>query len=130
MSPIRPLLRNANFTEQQWRVLRVLAGEGEYNTTELSKASLLLAPSLTRILRELDDRGLITRRIDNQDGRRSFVQITEKGRGEMEVVAKVTAQVLATYQEAFGQARLMNLISELKALSDTLAKLPIAHENE
>ena len=67
MAPIRPELRAANVTEQQWRVLRVLADQGSLDAAALAAAALLHAPSLTRILKELTQRGLIARHPDPED---------------------------------------------------------------
>ena len=52
MSRFRPMLRDHGLTEQQWRVIRALAHYGEIDAGELAQRSFLLAPSLTRILRE------------------------------------------------------------------------------
>ncbi len=76
MAPIRPELRKAGVTEQQWRVLRVLTGVKSIDTAGLAEAALLHQPSVTRILKELVDRGLIERRGDVLDGRRWLISIT------------------------------------------------------
>ena len=80
MAPIRPLLRAANFTEQQWRVLRVLSDEGPLDIATLATRAMLHGPSLTRILKELGDRGLTHRQLDAKDRRRSIIEITATGR--------------------------------------------------
>lgn len=116
MAPIRPILRDANVTEQQWRVLRVLGEQDELDAVTITQMAMLLPPSVTRILRELEDRKLIIRRPDHYDGRRSIVSITAKGRQLMASTAKLTRAVLAAYTEAFGQERLENLIKELASL--------------
>ena len=76
MAPIRPLLRAVNITEQQWRVLRVLADVNALDASAIAEQALLYAPTVSRILRELVDRGLIMRAIDPNDGRRSIISIT------------------------------------------------------
>ena len=59
MSDDSATLRDAGVTEQQWRVLRVLIDNTRIDVSALAAAALLRAPSLTRILRELEGRGLI-----------------------------------------------------------------------
>jgi len=49
MAPIRDMLSETGITEQQWRVLRVLAEYGQMDTKTLADRSSLLFPSLTRI---------------------------------------------------------------------------------
>ncbi|GIT39591.1 MAG: hypothetical protein Ct9H300mP8_07870 [Gammaproteobacteria bacterium] len=61
MSRFRPMLRGHGLTEQQWRVVRVLASEKELDIGDLSQKTFLLAPSLTRILKALVRDGLVTR---------------------------------------------------------------------
>lgn len=73
MAPIRPHLRASNVTEQQWRVLRVLADATSLDARGIAEAALLYAPTVTRILKELGERKLIIRHIDRWTaGVRSF----------------------------------------------------------
>lgn len=115
MAPIRPALRDADVTEQQWRVLRVLVDEGPIDLSRLAESALLLAPSVTRILRELVDRDLIVRENDPSDGRRSIVAISKTGKALVDQTAKYTLTVLQEYEERFGSERLQDLIGELRA---------------
>jgi homoprotocatechuate degradation regulator HpaR len=116
MAPIRPLLREAGLTEQQWRVLRVLVDEGDSDPSGLSQAGLLYPPSVTRILKELDDRGLLARRPDPNDGRRSLIAVTPKGRKLVEATSRKTSAPLNEYATRFGAARLKALQQELAEL--------------
>ncbi|MGA7810058.1 MAG: MarR family transcriptional regulator, partial [Bradyrhizobium sp.] len=67
MRQFRPSLRRHDLTEQQWRILRALASIDEIEVTELARTAFLLAPSLSRILRDLDARRLIERRTAKTD---------------------------------------------------------------
>ena len=120
MAPIRPLLRQANVTEQQWRVLRVLADEGALDAGGVANAALLYPPSVTRILMELADRGLIERTSDPADARRRMVAITDGGRDLVANTAIETLVLLRGYEDAFGKERLHNLLREAAALSAAL----------
>lgn len=122
MGPIRPILREAGVSEQQWRVLRVLDDTGPIDPTSLAEAALLHAPSLTRILRELEDRALIDRAADPHDGRRSIVELSPAGRGLLRQTATQTVRKLDDYIARFGAERMKRLISELNALMDTLSE--------
>ena len=79
MTRFRPMLRNHNLTEQQWRVIRALADFKSIDATELAQRSFLLSPSLTRILRNLEKRDLIKRFLDSSDQRRYVISLTKKG---------------------------------------------------
>jgi len=63
MRHFRPSLRNHGLTEQQWRILRALASIDAIEVTELAHVAFLLGPSLSRILRDLEARHLIERRL-------------------------------------------------------------------
>ncbi|WP_062768069.1 MarR family transcriptional regulator [Sphingopyxis terrae] len=128
MAPIRPLLRAANFTEQQWRVLRVLSDGGPLDVASLAERAMLHGPSVTRILKELGDRGLTARELDKADRRRSIVDITPAGREAIDETAAHTVLLINRYVEAFGRERLTALLDELAAFQETLA--PFAPEAE
>lgn len=117
MAPIRPHLREAGVTEQQWRVLRVLADEGPVEPTGLAEAALLHAPSVTRILRELGERGYTERRRDPDDGRRSIIAISPAGRALVETTSARTFGLFDQYRARFGAERLAALQQELGAFA-------------
>ena len=64
MSHFRPILADHDVTEQQWRVLRTLSDAGLLDATEVAEKAFILAPSLTRMLRSLEERGFISRHKD------------------------------------------------------------------
>ena len=72
MARIRPVLRAYEVTEPQWRVLRTLCSVEEVEVTQLADMVFLLPSSLSRILRDLGERGLITRRTSEEDLRRGW----------------------------------------------------------
>jgi len=123
MARFRPLIADHDLTEQQWRVLRALAdSESEkLDATEVAARSVIMTPSLTRILRTLEDRGLIERAKANGDGRRWEIGLTAAGRAVFDAIAP---QFEATYRaierkvgrEKLGQ--LLSLLDELSALGD------------
>lgn len=121
MAPILPILRDAGITEQQWRVLRVLIDEGSMDLSTLAGNALLRPPSVTRILKELQTRKLVTRELDPLDARRSIVAITETGRALVDETNDATLAMLDRYAEAFGVERLRALLAELALLTATVA---------
>ncbi len=123
MTPIRPVLREANITEQQWRVLRVLVDEGSLDVATLASKAMLHGPSVTRILRELGERGLTVRQHDKTDRRRSIVAISPAGRETVDQTAQRTLVIINAYVGAFGHERLSNLLAELAAFRETLTAL-------
>ena len=120
MRYIRPPLREHELTEQQWRVLRTLARKGPLEPTELAHVSFLLAPSLSRILRDLVERGLIERKPIKTDLRRSVVSISPAGSRLLRMVAPHSKNGSARIAHRFGKARVQALHAMLEALETSL----------
>lgn len=118
MRVFRPMLADHELTEQQWRVLRALtANEGAVDAGELAQHTFLLGPSLSRILADLDRRGLITRTVDSADQRRSLIQLSAHGTELVRQVAPESEHRYAAIEDAFGGDRLDRLITELHDLA-------------
>ena len=117
LAPMRPKLREYDITEPQWRVLRVINDRGAAVASGLAEVGLLHAPSVTRILKELERRDLIVRKPDAHDRRRVLVELTPAGRQVVKDIAREVLRVMREYSERFGDQRLARLADELRALS-------------
>ncbi len=118
MRHFRPSLRHHGLTEQQWRILRALAAIDTIEVTELARMAFLLGPSLSRILRDLETRGLIERRAVETDQRRSMVSISPKGVKLMASVAPTSEAIYASITKRYGArklAELQDMLGELEA---------------
>lgn len=116
MARIRPVLRAHGLTEQQWRVLRTVQDLRETEITVLAELVFLLPPSLSRILRDLEIRGLMTRRPSRDGQRRALVSLTESGGDLIRQVEPSLLHVRLEMREAFGADRLKALDALLEAL--------------
>ncbi|MDB5573128.1 MAG: homoprotocatechuate degradation operon regulator, HpaR [Tardiphaga sp.] len=125
MRHFRPSLRAHDLTEQQWRILRALAGVDEIEVTELARAAFLLGPSLSRILRDLETRKLIERRTPTDDLRRNILSITKKGLRLIEAVAPTSEAIYAEFTRRYGAAKLSDLHEMLHRLEECLAAMPV-----
>ena len=125
MRQFRPSLRRHDLTEQQWRILRALAAIDAIEVTELARTAFLLGPSLSRILRDLDARGLIERKTAKTDLRRGVVSISEKGLKLMEVVAPSSEAIYAGITKRYGAKKLAELQDMLSALEASLVGLEV-----
>lgn len=117
LAPMRPKLREYNITEPQWRVMRVINDRGSTDATGLAELGLLHAPSVTRILRELEERKFVVREQDVNDRRRTLVALTPEGREVVKVISRQVRRIMQQYAERFGAQRLDRLCDELRALS-------------
>ena len=116
----RPSLQNFGLTEQQWRTLRALGGRDEIDATRLAALTVLLAPSLTRILRDLEARRLIARRTDPSDGRAMLISLTAKGAALLAEVGGDSERIYAMIEERLGRARMEALMAELAEVEAAL----------
>jgi homoprotocatechuate degradation regulator HpaR len=120
IAPLRLILRDYGITEPQWRVLRVINDRAPTDATGIAEVGLLRAPSVTRILKELEQRKLIVREPDGQDRRRTLVVLSAEGRDVVKATSRAMLKVLSDYSGRFGAERLERLAGELRALSATL----------
>jgi homoprotocatechuate degradation regulator HpaR len=123
MRHFRPSLRDHGLTEQQWRILRALAAVETIEVTELARVAFLLGPSLSRILRDLEARHLIERRVAKADLRRAVVSISAKGLKLIEAVAPSSEAIYAAITRRYGARRLAELQAMLHALEASLSGL-------
>jgi homoprotocatechuate degradation regulator HpaR len=129
MRQFRPSLRKHDLTEQQWRILRALAAVETIEVTELAHAAFLLGPSLSRILRDLEARGLVTRKLVERDQRRSMLSIAPRGVKLIAQVAPHSEAVYAEIAERYGARKLGELQKMLGELEASLAEL-VATEDD
>jgi homoprotocatechuate degradation regulator HpaR len=130
MRHFRPSLRNHGLTEQQWRILRALASIDAIEVTELAHVAFLLGPSLSRILRDLEARHLIERRVAKADLRRGVVSISAKGLKLIEAVAPSSEAIYDAITRRYGARKLAELQDMLGALEASLLELPVVREVE
>src|ERR1700742_4996536 len=128
MRQFRPSLRNHGLTEQQWRILRALTAVETIEVTELARVAFLLGPSLSRILRDLEARHLIERRVAKADLRRAMVSISAKGLKLIEAVAPSSEAIYAAMTRRYGARKLAELQEMLHALEGSLSELPLDDE--
>jgi homoprotocatechuate degradation regulator HpaR len=130
MRQFRPALRQHGLTEQQWRILRALASIDAIEVTELARVAFLLGPSLSRILRDLEARHLIERKVAKADLRRGVVSISAKGLKLIEAVAPSSEAIYAAMTRRYGARKLAELQDMLHALERRLADLPAGSEED
>lgn len=123
MRLFRPGLRKHGVTEQQWRILRALAHSGPLEVTELAQATFLLAPSLSRILPDLEKRQLLNRRQVNTDLRRNAVSLEPKGLRLIGMHAPYSEQMYAQIARRFGTERIAQLLGLLGELESSLEEI-------
>jgi homoprotocatechuate degradation regulator HpaR len=117
MTQFRPILNNAGITDQQWRIIRLLAENGTLDFQDLANQACILRPSLTGILTRLEKVGYVVRLKPSNDQRRVYLKLT----GEGEKLHRTTCdQVDARYdviESVLSKDKLKQLQSLLGELS-------------
>ncbi len=121
MAHTRPSLREHALSDQQWRVLRVLGEHGAVETGRVAREAYILGPSLTGVLTRMERDGLIERRRDPADQRRTVIEATTQGK---KLVKRLSTTIEAHYawiENSMGKAKL----AELYRLLDQLIALEV-----
>ena len=109
----------AGLTLPQWRVIRALAVETPLDTTTLAKRCVILAPSLSRIIKTLSDRGLIEQ-VPTRDKRQRVVRLSKDGETLFTDMWAESKSRYAAIEAAFGQDELRDLVKTLNRLRTVL----------
>lgn len=118
MVPIRSMLAQSGVTEQKWRVLRVLEELGEVEPTLIASEACLHLPSLSRILKSMEADGLIQRKEDLEDRRKTMVGISKVGRAILTKHAQQSAEIFAQLEARMGKEKLETILDLLEELLD------------
>ncbi len=121
MAYYRPHHRKGSVTEQQWRVIRVLYLDGEMDAAELARRAYLLAPSLSRILRDLEATGYLKRRPGDADSRQSLLSLSPKGAAMVTGAAPLLDRIHREIAHRVGRGRIDELLALLAELEAALA---------
>ncbi|HSM52613.1 MAG TPA: MarR family winged helix-turn-helix transcriptional regulator [Erythrobacter sp.] len=88
----------------EWRVMAVLGDAGTVTQRALTDATLMDKVAVNRACKVLEDRGLIARRPNTDDGRSHLLELTAEGRaihGEvMPLAREIEAEIFSTLGEA------------------------------
>ena len=109
-----------DLTDPQWRVLRILSQADELDVSTLAHRSYLMRESLSRILRDLGERGLIVRRVSRSDGRRFCHTLTGKGRQLLEEVSPAFNPVYREIETRVGVERIEDLNKRMAELLEAI----------
>jgi DNA-binding MarR family transcriptional regulator len=91
---------------------------GRLKRVELARNLLLTPSGITRLLRGLEDAGLVERASCSSDLRVTYAQLTDAGREKLEAAASAhTASICALLEEHFETG-------DLDAIAEILGKLP------
>ena len=113
----RPMLSKHNFTEQQFRVLRVLGEKGPCDAGQLAHEACILSPSLSRIINTLILNRYIEKKYDPSDKRKIILKISDHGIKMLEQIKPEYIAVLKSIQKKYGEEKLSDLLKLLAEIT-------------
>jgi homoprotocatechuate degradation regulator HpaR len=120
MQRFRPKLHSLGLTDQQGRIMRALAEVESIDMMELAGRCSIHPASLSRIVPRLAERGLLRRRPDPKDARRTTVTLTAKGRATFWNVWVESERIYGALADELGASNLEALHRCLEALIESL----------
>ena len=119
-------LKSMKLTPSIWRILALLQEEDGITIGKLSDESLIERTLLSRILQVLERRGLVIRRLDSGDKRRTAIYLEQKGKTLFQKIlpigrAQIERAIRGLSTEEFNQ-----LQSLLLRIADNVSRSPSA----
>lgn len=121
MTHFRPILNDAGITDQQWRIIRLLAENGTLDFQDLANQACILRPSLTGILTRLEKAGYLVRLKPSNDQRRVFLKLTAAGDNLYQEIYARVDECYERIEKAFSRSKieqLNKLLTELGQLTN------------
>ncbi|MFD8379502.1 MarR family winged helix-turn-helix transcriptional regulator [Streptomyces sp. NPDC059679] len=112
---------NEELTPTQTAVLSRLSKDGPASTSDLAAAERVRPQSMAATLGVLDERGLIRRRPDPDDGRRQLISLSESGTAYVDDARRAGEEWLARSLESGYTEEERQTIIEALALLDRLS---------
>lgn len=98
MAYFRPIVKRHNLTEQQWRIVRILAERPSMDFHDLAFRACILRPSLTGILTRMERDGLVLRLKPVNDQRKLYVSLTPAGTALYESAQAEVEETIACWR--------------------------------
>ncbi len=119
----KPHTDAVGLTQPQWRVIRALAAGNQLDVASLAERCALMQPSVSRLLKGLEERGLIET-VAGPDARRRLLVLTQAGQQLFTRVAIISEAVYRDIEEVYGRDELRQLVAMLTRLREVAEALP------
>jgi DNA-binding MarR family transcriptional regulator len=117
------LVRTVGITANEYTTLMCLseAPNRELRMADLANAAALSASRMTRLVNDLQDRGLVTKRASSEDGRGNVTKLTRAGMAKLK--AAWPAHLASVRERVFDHMDPSTVAKAAQALSDVAATL-------
>lgn len=114
-------LKSLKINPSQWRVLSVLRAYGVMNIGQISDATLMEQPTVSRAVAQLETKGKVSRRASGEDARITEVSLTAKGVEALEQIMPTALRHQAQALKGFTPediAQLSTLLARIESNID------------
>ena len=118
-----PHIKSMNLTSPQFDVIATLANQPSMTCKTLGEKTLITKGTLTGILDRLEIKGIVERKVNEEDGRSQKIMLTLSG---LEIFEHAFPNHMRHLEKAFNQLspqEMINLTNSLKQLRETMEKL-------
>lgn len=112
--------KDFDVTPEQWAILNRLWEKEEISPKELAEMTSKDQPTTVRILKKLENKGFITRKVNPEDNRAFLISLTSEGRGLKDKLIPVALEVLAKAVRDIDQKQLDEVITVLNKVFKNL----------
>lgn len=116
------LAEEAGLTDPQWEVLEEISSE-HFMPSMFARRRDSSAAAVSKLIRQLVDKGLVTVRVSRGDARHRDYALTPRGRRTMDVLRASREQAIQKVWLAFETTELAGFVRFGNALADRLAEL-------
>jgi DNA-binding MarR family transcriptional regulator len=113
---------NIDLTPEQWTLLSELADGGELSQKELASRTFKDAPTISRIIDLLFNRGYIVRKADRDDRRKFLISLTKQGDIIYQQSAPMILEARSTGWEGLTDDDYVNLNAILTKITRNIQK--------
>lgn len=114
-------LKPYDITPEQWGLINILFNEDGISQRELSEKSFKDQPTTTRILDNLEVKGLIKRQINPEDRRTFMIFLTDKGRNLRDTLLPIAKKTIQKALTGFKEEEIDQLKMWLNKIYNNLA---------
>ncbi len=104
--------------------------EGEVSAGELSRELKVSTARIAVLVRKMQEKGYVTRKVDEEDGRRAVIDITDKGRALIEKHKIEFFETMRALADKVGKDRFMEFFDILYEMHGILEERREKYRNE
>lgn len=126
--PMRQDLRRLSagmFTQGQFRVLAYLFREGSACLSDLADTIGVSLPTMSKLMRGLESRGLVVSERDSADRRRVSITLTDAGREAYEALLRHTERHIVTWIRELTPEQRAQVVSTFKLLDEVFSSVEV-----